>query len=511
MVCHVSEAVKQTRATAPLRLYALRRIKFGAVRVKILFFVHNLGKTRHFESVILELCRRGHSVTLAAARKRKKLLKLTGVLHAEKRIDVVPCPVHRVDRWEDHVRPLRQARDYLRFLDPRYNGAAKLSARAAEYAPPGWSAFVQRPSVQRNWRWLQRGLELAEAVTPTDRYFELFIQSERPDIVLITPLVDFGSYQTDYVKAAHRLGLPVAFLPFSWDNLTNRGLVRIAPDRTLVWNEYQQREAVEFHGVPADRVVITGAPRFDAFFTMRPATTRDAFCVTIGLDPARPLLLYLCSSNFVAPQEVDFVRRWAAAIRRAPDCILRDVSILIRPHPANAEQWEQASLSDLPGVAVWTARSEMNADQGLYDSLWHAAAAVGLNTSAMIEAGLLGRAVYTVMPPEFAGGQQQTLHFHYLLARNGGLVEVAGSIDEHLRQLSDELHTPGRRREQALRFVERFVRPHGVERPVTPIMVGEIERLAEIRKRRRLRTPPWQAAARWALLTVMDRRANRRS
>src|SRR5687768_17214172 len=107
---------------------------------------------------------------------------------------------------------------------------------------------------------------------PPARYFELFLKAEAPDLLLVTPLVDFGSYQTDYVKAAHRIGLPVAFVPFSWDNLTNRGLIRVAPDRVLVWNDRQQHEAVALHGVPADRVVVVGAPRFDEFFAMRPET-----------------------------------------------------------------------------------------------------------------------------------------------------------------------------------------------------------------------------------------------
>ncbi len=97
----------------------------------------------------------------------------------------------------------------------------------------------------------QRALALAEDAIPSERLFDLFIQYERPDLVLVTPLVDYGSYQTDYVKSAHRVGVPVVFAPFSWDNLTNRGLIRVEPDRMLVWNEIQKREAVELHGVAA--------------------------------------------------------------------------------------------------------------------------------------------------------------------------------------------------------------------------------------------------------------------
>jgi hypothetical protein len=473
--------------------------------VRILFLVHNLGKTRHFEAVIRGLTARGHTVLLAAARK-KKPLRPTKTLHDDPRVEVLACPVRRVDGWHEIALALRRARDYIRFLDPRYAQSAKLAARAADYAPAGWSAALdRRPWLRRHGRLAQRGLALAETVMPTERYFELYLKSERADLLLVTPLIDFGSYQTDYVKAAHRLGLPVAFLPFSWDNLTNRGLIRVPPDRIFVWNEHQRREAIVLHGMPANRVIVTGAPRFDEFFAMRPSTSRGDFCAALGLDPDRPLVLYTCSSNFVAPREVDFVRQWICAMRRSPDARLRDCSVVVRPHPAHEEQWQGVDFSDLRGTALWSHKATMQADQGLYDSLHHSAAVVGLNTSAMIEAAIVGRPVYTVAAPEFTGGQTGTLHFHYLLTENGGPVTLAGSFDEHLAQLAAALDGGADVRERCRRFVQMFVRPRGLERPAAPVMVEEIERTAAIRKRRR-RTPPWHYPLRWALLAGARRR-----
>ena len=476
--------------------------------MKILFLVHNLGKTRHFENVIQELSRRGHSIVVTAAHKRNKPLKL-GVFGQDKSVDVIPNPVRRLDAWEPFVRPLRQARDYLRFLDPSYANAAKLAERARIYAPQGWAdRFGPRGSLRQRWRLVRSALELAEDLVPSERYYELFIRSHAPDVVLVTPLVDFGSYQTDYVKSAHRLGIPVGFVPFSWDNLTNRGLVRIAPDRVLVWNEHQKREATTYHGVSPDRVVVAGAPRFDDFFAMRPSMTREEFCARTGIDPARPLLLYLCSSHFVAPEEVEFVRRWTRDGAPVADPALAGCSILVRPHPANAEQWEGVDLGGVENAAVWLDPPRVQADPALYDSLFHAAAVVGLNTSAMIEAGIVGKSVYTIETEEFAGGQEQTLHFHYLLARNGGLVEVAHGLDEHLRQLAGALAHPEAGAERSRRFVEAFVRPRGLERPVAPILADEIERLGHIRKRPR-RPPLWHGPARLALLALLKRRAPR--
>ena len=151
----------------------------------------------------------------------------------------------------------------------------------------------------------------------------------------------------------------------------------------------------------------------------------------------------------------------------------------------------------------------MNADQSLYDSLHHSSAVVGLNTSAMIEAGILDKAVLTLVMEEFAGGQEGTLHFHYLRAANGGLLHEAHGFDEHVGQLSTALRggagSDGAG-DQARRFVERFVRPHGLQTPVTPIMVEEIERAARISKRPR-GAAPWHYVARGGLRAAFMLRA----
>ena len=466
--------------------------------MRILFLVHNLGKTRHFEGVIRGLTAKRHTVLVGAARKRKPL-KPTQALKDDPRLEIIASPTRRTDGWNDLALALRRARDYMRFFDPRYAAANKLSARAAEYAPGGLAAAIAaRPWLRSRWRLLARLLAFAERLIPSDRYFELFLKAEDIDLLLVTPLVDFGSYQTDYVKAAHRIGLPVAFLPFSWDNLTNRGLIRIPPDRVIVWNEIQRREAIEMHGVPADRVVASGAPRFDDFFNMQPSTTREAFCQAVGLDPNRPFVLYTCSSNFVAPREGTFVRDWIRALRSSSDEAVRDCGVLVRPHPAHPEKWDSVDLSDLPNVAVWAQKEEIQSDQGLYDSLHHCAAVMGLNTSAMIEAAIVGRPVFTVTATEFAGGQQGTLHFWYLLAENGGVVTTADSFDRHIAQLGPALRGEQDFSDQCRTFVSNFVRPRGIHRPAAPIMVTEIERTAKLSKRPR-RMAPWLYPLQWAL------------
>ena len=103
----------------------------------------------------------------------------------------------------------------------------------------------------------------------------------------------------------------------------------------------------------------------------------------------------------------------------------------------------------------------LNADQSLYDALHHSAAVVGLNTSAQIEAGILGKPVLTLLAPGFEQGQQGTLHFRYLLREQGGFVEIASDLDEHRNHLARAV-AGAYDVDEIRRAVERFIRPAGL-------------------------------------------------
>ena len=110
--------------------------------------------------------------------------------------------------------------------------------------------------------------------------------------------------------------------------------------------------------------------------------------------------------------------------------------MIVRPHPNANAPWDGVELGDpraviWPRVGIHPVAAQARAD--FYDSLAHAAAVVGINTTAMIEAAILEQSVLPLLVPSFA--QEATLHFRNLLAENGGFLHVATGLDEHLLQL----------------------------------------------------------------------------
>jgi hypothetical protein len=479
--------------------------------MKILFLIGATSRIRNFHESLTQLADDGHVIHLTGRLRKGQFELPKSVTH--ERITGGVNPTQRTDDWRDYVDLLRGARDYVRYFDPRYAKATRLVRRAYEIAPTDFVLFCERNQwVKRHWQRVSQVLALCEDLIPPDPGFVAFLKEQRPDLVLVTPLVTFESYQTDYVKAAHALGVPIVFLPFSWDNLTNKGLMRIQPDRVLAWNETQRSEAIELHGCPPERLEVTGAARFDDFFERTPSMSREQFLTDYGLDPTRPMVLYLGSSQLTGPNEMELIRRWAESMRTAEDPAVRGCNLLIRPHPALRNSWTSVDLSEFGPVAI-SLNASRNADQELFDSIYHSHATVGLNTSAMLEAAIVGRPVHTLLIPGFDEGQVGTMHFYYLVEAHGGVATAARDFAEHHQQLAGVLQGEPISTPRSRHFAEQFLRPHGIDRPVAPILTAAIERAGEGEHRivthQPQAAPFWHAPLRSGLLWWLKRRSAR--
>jgi hypothetical protein len=373
--------------------------------VKILFFARHYSYLRLFESSIAELARRGHELTLCADREEA----MGGRRMVERLAEQYPnitlgtTPGRAPGAWGEFARRLRLGIDYLRYLDPRYTETPHIRARARDRAPRSVVAIAEhlgpgaRQTFARLLRTLERGI-------PASTDLERYIASHHADAVLVTPLIELGSPQMDHLAAAKALGMRTALPVASWDHLSSKAVIRNMPDLLLVWNEIQKQEAIEMHGVPADRIAVTGAHPYDQWFDRAPSRSRESFCSRIGLRSDRPFVLYLCSSLFRGTaSEPAFVERWVEAIRTNTDPRLQDIGILIRPHPARPEEWKQIDLSGFKNIVFWGEHPvDEEAKNDYFDSMYYSAGVVGLNSSGFLEASVVGKPVKTVLDEHFS-------------------------------------------------------------------------------------------------------------
>jgi hypothetical protein len=438
--------------------------------MRIYFLMRHADYVRNFEWVVRSLAHEGHSVHLAFERGRRNP-DLAQRLAAETRGAVTFgfAPV-RWDVWQPLAWSIGGAIDYLRYFDEAYSRADFLRLRAEARTP----ALVARLARTPFRPLLRRALELCERAIPVLPELAQELERTNSDVLMVTPLVSEHS-QHDFARSVRAAGRPFALAVHSWDNLTNKGLVRETPDRTYVWNEIQRREAIDLHGLPPESVLAVGAHSYDHWFEWEPSRDRDTFCREVGLDALRPFLLYVGSSLQIAPDERPLIRRWIEALRRDP--VLQDVGVLVRPHPYSGRTWDDDPFADLTDVVVFPPRGAEPRDDlrraDYYDSIHHAAAVVGLNTTALIEAAIVGRRTYTWVQHEQGNTQEGTLHFHYLLRENGGPLVAASTLDAHvadLRRAVDNRDSDDWRHS----FVRTFIRPRGLDLPAAPLFADDL-------------------------------------
>jgi hypothetical protein len=439
---------------------------------------------RNFEAVVSHLEMRGHQVEQISSNDKAYPASKYAVEDMENNMRLTRQVFYRGDALAGQSLLIRLARDYAWYSHPRLRRSDKCRERSRNMLerglPDEWqddasalSKILGQQDHEARLAFCQ-AMAIMEKHLPPDTRFVEFLRARDPDLLFITPLVFTQYGQYDIVKAAQYLGIPVLFAVYSWDNLTTKGVLHLAPDHVLVWNDIQKRELTELHDFPATKVTVAGAPRFDAFFAMTP-TPRDEFFAAYGLDPRKPLIAYLGSWSFVAPNEAMFIRRLSDALKNSAHPELAAASLVLKPHPKTLEQWKDADLS-ASGLAALCASPQSNADQTLFDVIYHSIAVVGINTSAEIEAAIIGRPIFTVELPDFKESQEGSVHFGYLLRENGGPVEVARSLEDLCAKLAQAV-APTESRTATHGFLKSFLRPRGLANAVAPIYADEIERL----------------------------------
>ena len=212
----------------------------------------------------------------------------------------------RRDGWRRIGWLVRALTDLSRYGDPRYADAPALRGRFVDKLD--WRIDYSRlpktlkgPLHQRvaslatgsdaelSRKTIARLSRYEDAIPPSRRITE-FLAAEKPDAVLASPVIEFASSQVEYLKAARALGIRTGICVASWDNLTGKGLLRFVPDRVFVWNDIQRQELEEMHGIPGDRVVLTGAQRLRRL--VRAAAEhepRRSSSGKVALDPEQPV------------------------------------------------------------------------------------------------------------------------------------------------------------------------------------------------------------------------------
>jgi len=142
-----------------------------------------------------------------------------------------------------------------------------------------------------------------------NRDYDFYFEKYNPAGVVCANL--FDEPEVNLVRAAKKRGIKTIGFINSWDKVTARCILRILPDRVIVFNNIVKDELVRYDHVRPEDVFIGGMPQYDHYVTRNPVS-RDMFFTQMGIPPSHKLMVYAPVGNVYGNSDwaiMDFLHR----------------------------------------------------------------------------------------------------------------------------------------------------------------------------------------------------------
>lgn len=195
--------------------------------------------------------------------------------------------------------------------------------------------------------------KLYQIFAKREDYKEAFLKYN-PDLVVVTRVLN---YSADYpvMRTADQMKVPVIALVSSWDNLTSKAFFPFSLDKLVVWNEVLRDEAIELFHFPADKIEVTGIPRYDLFFRETNFRSKKKFFSDWGVDFETKLITYCTGSETTGRSQMDPVSPENNIAKYLAEQVnlghFGNALLVVRLHPqAKVEHYQE--LDSMEGVIL---------------------------------------------------------------------------------------------------------------------------------------------------------------
>lgn len=120
--------------------------------------------------------------------------------------------------------------------------------------------------------------------------FSDYFEKYKPSLVFSTDV--FHNDDVYFLAEAIHRKIKTIGMVRSWDNITNKGLFRVNPDKLIVHNNYIKNNVLKYQNFSRKNMFISGLPQFDYYFKNYKLSSREEYFKGVGLSSEKKTILF---------------------------------------------------------------------------------------------------------------------------------------------------------------------------------------------------------------------------
>ncbi len=283
-----------------------------------------------------------------------------------------------------------------------------------------------------------------------DDTYKIFFDKYKPDLVFMAHL--FDEPEVALLREAKKQKVKTVGFVNSWDKVTARCMMRLLPDKTLVFNSLVSDELIEFNELKKEDIFVSGLPQYDYFYSYKPISKED-FCDKKKLSPKKEIIVYASMGRAFSSLDwdmIDFMHELTQS-----NSLVKDCELLVRFQPNDFVDEEELKkrphlIYDIPGIRFGTKRGvdwDMNENDlnNLADTLKNMSVLICYASSISIDASVFDKPVininFDINPPSslLKSPTQYYKTLHYKKALKTDAIDLVSSKEELTKKINDYL------------------------------------------------------------------------
>ena len=273
------------------------------------------------------------------------------------------------------------------------------------------------------------------------------LDNYKPDLIFATHIVTKDEF--DYIATAKIKKIPVLGMIKSFDNLTSKGFIPIAPDFAFLWNDIMKEELVKIYNYEKKKAFVTGIPHFD-IYQKKPIISREKFSKKFNFCPKKYIILFATNHLSLSPDDNDNI----VYISKYLDKL--NANLLVRIHPNDdPDRYKLMKLKNVyfhcPGISegkdAGKRVSYNNFLNDLRDNLFFADVTINTASTMTLDASAMNKPIINIgydfrKKPYHRSVKRYYDLLHYKPIMKLKATSLATSKSELIKLISDYLENP---------------------------------------------------------------------